>query len=157
MSTVPTVSTVPTISTRSTMSGIAIMIAHLIVVFIVGTTVMISTNKYVLLLLFAGVALIYLQTLILDGCIASKIEGTIPFIGVRANDIVLAFFGLLPQDISIPNLEKILVGFTLFFVGVKLGTILMFEYIYNQTFYNQMCIFLNSRKNWYEKLLSCYV
>ena len=144
-------------STVSTIACIAIMIAHLIVVFIVGTTVMISTNKYILLLLFAGVALIYLQTLILDGCITSKLEGNIPFIGVRANDVVLAFFGLSPQDISIPNLEKILVGFTLFFVGVKLGTILIFEGIYHQTFYNQMCIFLSSRKNWYEKLLSCYV
>lgn len=144
-------------STMSPVTCTAIMIVHLIIVFVVGITVMISTNKYILLLLFAGVALIYLQTLVLDGCIASKIEGNIPFVGERANDIVLAFFGLSPHEISIPNLEKILVGFTLFFVGVKLGAILIFEGIYHQTFYNQMCIFLSSRKNWYEKLLSCYV
>lgn len=134
-----------------------IMIFHIIIVFIVGTTIMISTNKYTLLILFILVLLVYLQALAFDGCVASKIEGTVPFTDVKANDIVLSFFGLTTKDIVLKNLEKVLIGFTLFFIGVKLGCVLIFEHIFKNTFYNQMCIFLSSKKSWQEKLISCYI
>ena len=131
-----------------TLLSIIIMFLHVIVVFYVGITVMISTNKYSLLILFILVSLVYLQAIVLDGCVASKLEGHIPFTNLNANDIVLAFFGLKSEDISLPNLEKIL---------IKLGAILAFEYVFNKSVYNQMCIFLHSRKNWYEKMIAYYV
>jgi hypothetical protein len=140
-----------------TLLSIIVMLLHIIVVFYVGLTVMISTNKYSLLILFILISLVYLQAIMLDGCVASKLEGPIPFTNLQANDLVLAFFGLKPEDISLPNLEKILIGFTLFFVGIKLGSILAFEYVFDKSVYNQMCIFLHSRKNWYEKMLAYYV
>jgi len=133
------------------------MLFHLIIVFVVGATVMISTNKYTLLILFILVLLVYLQSLVFDGCVASKLEGPIPFTRVQANDIVLSFFGLTTKDIVLKNLEKILIGFTVFFIGVKLGCVLIFEHIFKNTFYNQMCIFLSSKKSWQEKLVSCYI
>ena len=140
-----------------TLLSIIVMFLHVIVVFYVGITVMISTNKYSLLILFILVSLVYLQAIVLDGCVASKLEGHIPFTNLNANYIVLAFFGLKSEDISLPNLEKILIGFTLFFIGIKLGAILAFEYVFNKSVYNQMCIFLHSRKNWYEKMIAYYV
>lgn len=75
----------------NTILQIVIMLFHLIIVFVVGATVMISTNKYTLLILFILVLLVYLQSLVFDGCVASKLEGPIPFTRVQANDIVLSF------------------------------------------------------------------
>lgn len=141
----------------NTILQIVIMLFHITIVFVVSTTTMISTNKYILFILFILVLLVYLQSLIFDGCIVSKLEGPVPFINVKMNDIVLSFFGLTTKDIVLKNLEKILIGFTLFFIGVKLSCVLIFEHIFKNTFYNQMCIFLSSKKSWQEKLVSCYI
>ena len=139
------------------MVNILIQLLHLIIVTIVGLTVMISTNKYTLMVLFMAVALVFAQALYYDGCLLSKIEGYLPFTNYQPNDLIRSFFGLTEKDIKLNSLEKILIGFTLIFVSLKLIFILGFEYIFKKTYYNQVCIFLGSRKKWYERLLSKYM
>ena len=137
--------------------NIFIQLLHLIIVTIVGTTIMISTNKYTLMLLFMLVALVFAQALKFNGCLLSKIEGYLPFLNKQPNDLIRAFFGLTEKDVSLVSLEKILIGFTLMFIAVKLAFILIFEHIFENTYYNQVCIFLSSRKTWCERLLANYM
>ena len=134
-----------------------IQLIHLIIVSIVALTVMISTNKYTLIALFIGVAIMFVQALTLNGCVLTKIEGNLPFTDYKPNDLVRAFFGLKKDDISLESLEKILIGFTLMFLGFKIGFLLMFEHIYKNTYYQQVCIFLSSRKSWFERLLADFM
>jgi hypothetical protein len=140
-----------------TLHQLLIQLLHLIIVTVVGITVMISTNKYTLIALFMGIALVFAQALYYDGCLLSKVEGYLPFINRKPNDIIRSFFGLKESDIKLNSLEKILIGFTLLFVGLKLTFIVFFEHIFKNTYYNQICIFLGSRKKWYERLLANYM
>jgi hypothetical protein len=134
-----------------------IQLLHLIIVIIVGTTVMISTNKYTLMFLFMLVALVFAQALRFDGCLLSKVEGYLPFFNKQPNDVIRAFFSLTEKDVSLPSLEKILIGFTLVFVTIKLIFILTFEHIFENTYYNQICIFLSSKKTWFERAIANYM
>ena len=133
---------------------VLVYLTHILMVAIVSSLLILSSNKETLFLLFIAVALIFALCLRNEGCLLSKVEGKIPLIEQEPNKFVLATLGLKASDITLGNLEKILIGGTLVFVGSKLFFIWLIEMVTKQPYSAIMCRVAAGRPGTWSKILA---
>jgi hypothetical protein len=127
---------------------------HILMVTVVCGLVILSSNKETLFLLFIAVGLIYALCLRNEGCLLTEIESDIPFIEAKGTNVVMAALGLAPGEISLPTLEKILIGSTLFFVGFKLLLVWSVESYTGRPYCDLLCKIANGRATLWAKTLA---
>jgi hypothetical protein len=127
---------------------------HLLMVSVVTALLTLSSNKETLFLLFIAVGFIFALCLVNEGCLLSRLEGKVPLLDQEANKFVLAALGLHAEDITLGNLEKILIGFTLFFIGAKLLFIWGIESVYGRPYSALMCKVASGRSGVWAKILA---
>ena len=93
----------------STLLQVGIVIFHIICVTSSGFILLFSNNLTMIAIFTFLVGLIFIQTLVFDGCLLAKFEKGIPYVDKLTN--ILKHFTC--TDIQTNNLEKILVGITL--------------------------------------------
>lgn len=86
--------------------SIAIPVLHIIIVTISMFVVLFGQNIKILFILLVILLLVYLQVILANGCILSKLEF------YNLTDIIKKCF-FLEKDMNINDIEKILVGLTL--------------------------------------------
>ena len=96
---------------------------HVVIVFFVSFILLFSTNKNTLIPLVIILSLIFLQAIIANGCIISKLE---QFSFINLTDLVKRGF-YLEKNIKLGDIEKILIGIITLLCLFKLVIILLLE------------------------------
>jgi len=120
-----------------------ILILHIGIALTSAFVVLFCMNKYTLAVLFVGALLVFLQLHYFDGCIMGKLEAPIPWVNMSPNEIGRAALGISESDLSVRVIEQLLVGGAVYAAAFKLVGVLIFEYVYGRTFYQQVCFNLN--------------
>ena len=120
-----------------------ILILHIGIALTSAFVVLFCMNKYTLAVLFVGALLVFLQLHYFDGCIMGKLEAPVPGLDMSPNEIGRAALGISESDLSVRVIEQLLVGGAVYATAFKLVGVLVFEYVYGRTFYQQVCFNLN--------------
>ena len=118
--------------------GIIVLLLHGVVAATIASLATFATNIKILILLFIGVLLAFIQTRYFDGCVMSKADSNIPVVKMKPNSILLNFFGLDDSYIRLEYVEVLLVGFTAVYVLAKIYLILAIQYWYDVPSYNTL-------------------
>jgi hypothetical protein len=98
-------------------------VIHLIIIFFVSFVLLFSTNKFTLIPLVFILLLIFLQAIIANGCVISKLE-QFSFINLT-NLVKKGCF--LEKNIALGDIEKILIGIITLLSFFKVLIILILE------------------------------
>jgi len=120
-----------------------ILVLHIGIALTSAFVVMFCMNKYTLAILFVGALLVFFQLHFFDGCVMSKLEAPVPGVNMSPNEIGRAALGISESDLSVRVIEQLLVGALVYTSALKLIGVLIFEYVYCRTFYQQVCFNLN--------------
>jgi len=120
-----------------------ILILHIGIALTTAVVVLFCMNKYTLAVLIVGALLVFFQLHYFDGCVMSKLEAPVPGLDMSPNEIVRAALGISESDLSVRVIEQLLVGAVVYTSALKLIGVLIFEYVYGRTFYQQVCFNLN--------------
>jgi hypothetical protein len=125
------------------MLQLIILILHIGIALTSAAVVLFCMNKYTLGILFVGALLVFLQLHVFDGCVMGKMEAPVPGLNMSPNEIGRAALGISESDLSVRVIEQLLVGGAVYASALKLVGVLIFEYAYGRTFYQQVCFNLN--------------
>lgn len=98
-----------------------ILLIHVAIAVVCMTTLLISTNLTALIVLVIALALIYVQIVVMSGCTLTPLEA--PVGGKKTTEHLRSILGLSEEDMSIGDLEKLLVRLTLLAAIAKLGIV----------------------------------
>jgi hypothetical protein len=122
---------------------IIILVLHIGIALTSMLIVLFCMNKYTLAVLFVGALLVFFQLHYFDGCVMGKLEAPVPGLNMSPNEIGRAALGISESDLSVRVIEQLLVGGAVYATALKLVGVLVFEYLYGRTFYQQVCFNLN--------------
>lgn len=118
-----------------TVKDVLILLFHTLIVIVFVSVLFLATNTRTLLIMTLLVFLTFVQTLICDGCILAKFEGSM----ANGTKIVKASLGMAKSQIQLKDLEKLLVGLTLAAYLAKLTILAFAEIVYKVPFQVAVC------------------
>lgn len=108
---------------------ILVVLFHILCIITSGYILLFSNNLTVIFIFTIIVGAIFLQTLVYDGCILAKFERGIPYIDNLSTILKTLTCTKIPTN----DIEKILVGITLFAYVWKLIILGVLQFVYNQS------------------------
>jgi hypothetical protein len=128
---------------------ILVVLFHIFCILSSGFILLFSNNITIIFIFSIIVALIFLQTLIYDGCILAKFEKGIPYVDNLSN-ILKAF---TCTNIPTNDIEKILVGVTLMGYIGKLSILGFLHFVYKQSWLE---FIMSSKSNFLLKFIPVF-
>ena len=108
------------------LGGYLSTLIHGSIVCIVAGIAAFSNNLVVLGILLALVTLVFIQSIVLNGCLMSKYD-KLPFTDRTPTSFIRSIFCISEGELSEQTLEKVLIGLTAGFLFFKLLAIVLIE------------------------------
>ena len=93
--------------------SILVLILHLIIILSISGVLLFSNDIYQVGFFAVLNLIVFIQVVVFDGCVLSKMEEKFPIINLSPTEVVKKVFFLENSDIRLQTIEKILVSLTL--------------------------------------------
>ena len=123
------------------------ILIHMGMVTVSGVLLMFSNNVTVLGIMTVILLVVFCSCVYFDGCITTKAEDPLPYVNMKPTEVIKqALF--VDNDITMSDMEKVLIGLTLAAYSVKTGILLVLRDVYGLS-YSRFLAFLANQKTPY--------